>query len=61
LPATCAYRLVAQGDELPDWHPLVSGDRNSVKLAGISVAGRVISQNRVPEEDLEEHIIQWID
>jgi uncharacterized cysteine cluster protein YcgN (CxxCxxCC family) len=45
LPATCAYRLLADGDELPEWHPLVTGDPNSVHEAGISAMGKVVSEN----------------
>ncbi len=59
MPATCAYRLLWQGDDLRWWHPLVSGDPETVHLAGISVHGRVIAESEVPEEELENHIVDW--
>ena len=58
LPSTCAYRLLAEGRALPDWHPLVSGDPESVFRAGHGVRGRVISEERV--ENLEHHLVDWI-
>ena len=61
LPATCAYRLRAQGRPLPDWHPLVSGDPQTVREAGISVAGRVFSERFVHPEALAEHIVRWVE
>lgn len=61
LPDTCAYRLLAQNNPLPDWHPLISGDPQTVHQAGISVAGRVCSEAQVPEQDWQEHIIYWAD
>lgn len=60
LPVTCAYRLLAAGQSLPDWHPLVTGDPQSTLKAGMSVAGRIRSESDVDEADLEEHIIHWV-
>ena len=57
LPETCAYRRRAADKELPDWHYLLSGDREAVVRAGVSVAGRVVSEDEAGP--LEHHIVDW--
>lgn len=59
LPPTCAYQLVADGDDLYWWHPLVSGDPETVHQAGISVRGRTVSEDDVPLEDFEDYLVEW--
>lgn len=57
LPATCAYRLLAEGRDLPDWHPLRSGTLASVAASGHSIKGRVVSETEAG--DLECHLTDW--
>jgi uncharacterized cysteine cluster protein YcgN (CxxCxxCC family) len=57
LPPSCAYRLLAEGKDLAWWHPLVSGDPETVHTAGVSVRGRAVSERRAGP--LEHHITDW--
>ena len=57
MPDTCAYRLLDEGKPLFDWHPLKSGDPDSVVHAGFSVRGRLVSERDVDPDDLEDHIV----
>lgn len=59
LPPTCAYRLVEEGRDLYWWHPLLSGDPDTVHEAGISVRGRTVPEDEVPLERWEERIVSW--
>jgi uncharacterized cysteine cluster protein YcgN (CxxCxxCC family) len=60
LPSSCAYVRLARGLDLYWWHPLVSGDPETVHTAGISVRGRVgACETQVPDEELEKWIVSW--
>ncbi len=59
MPSTCAYRLLAEGKDLPWWHHLVSGDPESVHQASASARHRSISEKEVPDAELEDHIVKW--
>lgn len=60
LPPTCAYRLVANGEALKWWHPLVSGTPQTVIEAGVSVKGRVFArEDEVLVENLVDRIKPW--
>ncbi|MGE3747689.1 MAG: YcgN family cysteine cluster protein [Sphingomonadaceae bacterium] len=56
LPSTCAYLRLHRGEPLPDWHPLITGDPESVHAAGISVRGWTVSEDEVG--DLEHHLVE---
>ncbi len=59
MPSTCAYRLLYEGQPLAWWHPLLSGDPETVVEAGISVRGRVVSEREVDDAELEDRIVEW--
>ena len=58
LPATCAYRLLTDDKPLPEWHPLITGNPESVKQAGASISSYATKESQV--DDLEDYIIEWL-
>jgi len=61
LPETCAYRRLQEGRGLAWWHPLVSGDPNTVFQAGISIRGKVVHEDLVNMGDIEDRVVDWFD
>lgn len=59
LPPSCAYRRLAEGRGLADWHPLIAGDRQEMRRRGIAVDGRVVSERDVPPEAIVLHLVDW--
>jgi hypothetical protein len=60
LPPSCGYRLIKEGRDLYWWHPLVSGDPDTVHAAGVSVRGRLFAlEDDVGDEDYEKRVRQW--
>jgi uncharacterized cysteine cluster protein YcgN (CxxCxxCC family) len=57
MPETCAYKRLWQGRPLPDWHPLLTGDPETVHASGVSMRDKTVSEFEVADEDWEDHII----
>lgn len=60
MPMTCAYRLRFEAKPLYNWHPLISGSRQAMETAEITIKDRVISEEFVHPKGYEEHIIRWV-
>lgn len=59
LPPTCSYRLVYEGKDLPEWHPLLTGKGDSVIKAGASVLSVYeVKDNEINEEDFVDYVIE---
>ena len=56
MPETCAYRRLARGEGLPDWHPLITGDRDSVVRAGVAVPPDLVPEDEIDDDLLESRI-----
>lgn len=59
MPDTCAYKLLQNGEPLPQWHHLVCGDRQAIHEAGHSVRGQTHNEDDVDEDDLGDWVIDW--
>ncbi len=60
LPPSCAYKRLDIGQSLPRWHPLLTGNPNSVRKARHSAAGRCIPESTIDAENIEEYVIRWV-
>jgi len=58
MPKTCAYRRLHEGERLPDWHPLLTGDKNAMHRSGMSMQARTVPEYEVDEADQEDYVIK---
>ncbi len=57
LPETCAYRCLYEQRPLPEWHHLISKNKQAVHENGLSIREYAVSEEYIHPEQLEEHII----
>jgi hypothetical protein len=60
MPSTCAYGLLHLGKPLPEWHPLITGKKESVAEAGLTIKGKAVSEEYIHFEQFPEHLINWV-
>ncbi len=58
MPKTCAYRLRFEGQDLPNWHPLIAGNKDAMHNDAHSMHNRTIAEFEVSDDDLEDYIIE---
>ena len=63
MPKSCAYRRLHEGKDLPRWHPLITGDPESVHAAGVSVRGKTVSETALqdPEDAIDFEAPEWLE
>ena len=59
LPNSCSYKLIHEGKNLPNWHPLIQGNRIKMEKGKHSVRGRVISEKKIKKENIEKYVFDW--
>jgi len=59
LPGSCAYRLLVENKPLPVWHPLLTGSKSAMHTGGFSIRGKIISENAIDPDNLEDYIAIW--
>ncbi|MFI0398339.1 MAG: YcgN family cysteine cluster protein [Thiolinea sp.] len=59
MPPSCAYRLVYEGKDLPSWHHLVSGSKETIHAEGESIIGKFVFSKDIDEDEWEDRIVDW--
>jgi hypothetical protein len=59
MPDSCAYKILDEGKNLPNWHPLISGNEDEIVKSGNSVKNRVTNEIKVKEKNLPDYIFNW--